>query len=56
MLFDSILPEETIQECLSVFHEHDIYCRIEGPEGIYTDPQMEALFKKLQSRMKVIRN
>ena len=45
VLFDSLLPEETVQECLSVFHEHDIYCRIEGPEGIYTDPQMEALLK-----------
>lgn len=45
VLFDSLLPEETVQECLSVFHEHDIYCRIESPEGIYTDPQMEALLK-----------
>lgn len=46
VLFDSLLPEETIQECLSVFHSHGIYCRIESPEGIYTDPQMEALLKQ----------
>lgn len=45
ILFDSLLPEETIQECLSVFHAQGVYCRIESPEGIYTDPQMEALLK-----------
>ena len=43
VLFDSLLPEETIQECLEVFHSHGMYCRIETPEGIYTDPQMEEL-------------
>ncbi len=45
VLFTSILPEETIQECLSVFHDHGMYCRIETPEGIYTDPQMEELVR-----------
>jgi len=45
VLFDHLLPEETIQACLSVFHEKGMYCRIETPEGIYTDPQMEALLK-----------
>jgi len=45
VLFDHILPEKTIQECLSVFHSHGMYCRIETPEGIYTDPQMEELLK-----------
>ncbi len=45
VLFDSLLPETTIQECLSVFHAHGIYCRIESPEGIYTDPQMEELLR-----------
>ncbi|MDE5909923.1 MAG: HAD family hydrolase [Lachnospiraceae bacterium] len=45
ILFDNILPEETIQECLSVFHAHGIYCRIEDAEGIYTDPQMEELLR-----------
>lgn len=43
VLFDSLLPEQTIQECLEVFHSHGMYCRIETPEGIYTDPQMEEL-------------
>lgn len=46
VLFDSLLPEETIQECLSVFHSHGIYCRIESPEGIFTDPQMEDLLRQ----------
>lgn len=45
VLFDSLLPEETVQECLEVFHGQGIYCRIESPEGIYTDPQMEALLR-----------
>ncbi|EOS27556.1 cof-like hydrolase [Lachnospiraceae bacterium 3-1] len=45
VLFDKIRPEETIQECLSIFHAHGMYCRIETPEGIYTDPQMESLLK-----------
>ncbi len=48
VLFDKILPEETIQECLSIFHAHGMYCRIETPEGIYTDPQMEALLKTVK--------
>ncbi len=46
VLFDHVLPEKTIQECLSVFHKHRMYCRIESPEGIYIDPQMEALLKE----------
>lgn len=45
VLFDSLLAEETIQECLDIFHTHGMYCRIETPEGIYTDPQMEALLQ-----------
>ena len=43
VLFDSLLPEELVQECLTVFHNHGMFCRIETSEGIYTDPQMEAL-------------
>lgn len=43
VLFDSLLPERAVQECLTVFHDHGIFCRIETPDGIYTDPQMEAL-------------
>ena len=34
-----------MQECLAVFHARGIYCRIESPEGIYTDPQMEELLR-----------
>lgn len=45
VLFDHLLPEETIQECLSLLHAEGMYCRIETPEGIYTDPQMEMLLK-----------
>ncbi|MDE6851517.1 MAG: HAD family hydrolase [Lachnospiraceae bacterium] len=45
VLFDSLLPEKTIQECLGVFHAYGMYCRIETPEGIYTDPPMESLLK-----------
>lgn len=49
VLYDRILPEETIQECLDIFHKHGMYCRIETPEGIYTDPQMEALLQTVQA-------
>ncbi len=49
VLFDSVLSEETIQECLRVFHKHGIYCRIESPEGIFTDPQMEALLREAKA-------
>ena len=45
VLYDSVLPEETVQECLSVFHRLGVYCRLETPEGIYTDPQMEELLR-----------
>lgn len=45
VLFDSLLPEELIQECLCVFHSHGIFCRIESRDGIYTDPQMESLLR-----------
>lgn len=45
VLFDSLLSEELVQECLGIFHANGLYCRIESPEGIYTDPQMEALLR-----------
>ena len=45
VLFDRLLDEAVIQECLAVFHAHGMYCRIETPQGIYTDPQMEDLLK-----------
>ena len=45
VLFEHLLPESLVQECLAAFHSHGMYCRIETPEGIYTDPQMEALLR-----------
>lgn len=48
VVFDSILPEETIQECLSVFHANGAYCRIETTEGIYADSKMEELLKNAE--------
>lgn len=45
VLLDSLLPEALVQECLEVFHGLGMFCRIETPEGIYTDPQMEALLR-----------
>lgn len=45
VLLDSVQPEEAVQECLAVFHENGLYCRVETREGIYTDPQMEALLR-----------
>lgn len=47
VLLDSLLPEELVQECLSVFHRLEIYCRIEDRGGVYTDPQMEALLRSV---------
>lgn len=49
VLFDSMLSEAVVQECLHIFHAHGMYCRIETKEGIYTDPQMEALLKSTQA-------
>lgn len=49
VLFDHLLPEETIQECLALFHSCGVYCRIENEEGIYTDPQMEALLRNAEA-------
>lgn len=45
VLLDSLLPEETVQECLRVLHGQGLYCRVETREGIYTDPQMETLLR-----------
>lgn len=47
VLLDSLLPEAVVQECLSVFHSGGMFCRIETPEGIYTDPQMEELLRNV---------
>lgn len=43
ILLDRLLPEELVQECLKVFHDAGMFCRIETSEGIYTDTQMEEL-------------
>lgn len=40
---DSVLPEETIQKCLEVFHKFGIYCRIESREGIYIDNRLQEI-------------
>lgn len=45
VLLDRLLPETLVQECLEVFHGLGVFCRIETPEGVYTDPQMEALVR-----------
>lgn len=49
VLYDSLLPEETVQECLDVFHSNGIFCRIEDRKGIYTDHQMEALLRDAEA-------
>ncbi len=43
VLLDQLLSEELIQECLDVFHSLGMFCRLETPEGIYIDVQMEKL-------------
>lgn len=45
VLFDDIMPEEKVQECLRIFHKHDVYCRIEDKKGVYIDKKMEELLK-----------
>ena len=45
ILLDQILSEELVHECLGVFHDLGMFCRIETSEGIYTDPQMEELLR-----------
>ena len=45
ILLDQILPEELVQECLGIFHDLEMFCRIETAEGIYTDLQMEELLR-----------
>lgn len=45
VLLDQMLPEELVQECLAVFHGLGMFCRLETPEGVYIDPQMEELLR-----------
>ncbi len=46
VIFDSLLPEESVQECMDILHKFGIYCRIEDPHGIYMDLEMEQLVKQ----------
>lgn len=48
---DSVLPEETIQRCLQVFHQFGIYCRIESPEGIYIDGSLQEILTGAQAEL-----
>lgn len=45
VLYDSLMSEALVQECLTAFHDQGIYCRLETREGVYTDPQMEELVR-----------
>ena len=45
VLLDQLLPEELVQECLAVFHGLGMFCRLETPEGVYIDTQMEKLLR-----------
>jgi len=46
IILDSLLPEETVQECISILHKFGVYCRIEDPYGMYMDWEMEELVRK----------
>ena len=43
VLLDKLMPEALVQECLEIFHGLGIFCRLETPDGIYLDQEMEAL-------------
>lgn len=45
VLLDQLLPEELVQECLAVFHGLGMFCRLETPEGVYIDAEMEELLR-----------
>ena len=45
VLLDQLMPEDLVQECLAVFHDLGMFCRLETPEGVYIDPQMEELLR-----------
>ncbi|MCI9355511.1 MAG: HAD family hydrolase [Firmicutes bacterium] len=46
VIFDSLLAEEDVQECMDILHKFGVYCRIEDPYGMYMDLEMEKLVKK----------
>ena len=45
VLLDQLMPETLVQECLTVFHERGIFCRLETAEGVYFDERMEELLR-----------
>ena len=45
VLMDQLMPEELVQECLTVFHSVGIFCRLENREGVYIDEQMGDLLR-----------
>lgn len=51
VLRDSVLPEETIQECLDIFHRCGIWCRIESPEGIYIDSSLQEILTNADAEL-----
>lgn len=49
VIFDCLMDESLVQYCIDIFHKNHIFCRIESPEGIYTDTAMEELLKNAQA-------
>lgn len=45
VLQDRLMPEDLVQECLTVFHDLGMFCRLETPEGVFIDPRMEELLR-----------
>lgn len=43
VIFDDLMSEETVQRCLRIFHENNVFCRIESEDGIFIDKEMEEL-------------
>ena len=45
VIFDDVMPEELVQEIISVFHRCNVSCRIESADGVYTDSMMDELVR-----------
>ena len=45
VIYDDVMPEELVQEIISVFHRFNVSCRIESAEGVYTDTMMDELVR-----------
>ncbi len=48
---DSVLSEETIQNCLEIFHRYGIWCRLESPEGIYIDSSLQKILTDAKTQL-----